>query len=90
MSGVVKRVLMQRLLLLLVMGLLLVFIVIGAVRVSLEQRRAAAAEQRFMEEAIRAQRYMRGFADGMNATLRHVNLVSNQVEIAPILEEMKP
>jgi hypothetical protein len=35
------------------------------------------------------QKYQEGFADGMNATLRHVKLATNVVEIAPILEEMK-
>ena len=33
--------------------------------------------------------YAAGFADGMNATLRHVKLATNVVELAPILDEMK-
>jgi hypothetical protein len=35
------------------------------------------------------QKYQEGFVDGMNATLRHVKLATNVVEIAPIIVEMK-
>ena len=55
-----------------------------------QEQQRVAKEQVVIERSNWATQYTRGFTDGMKATLRHVILVSNQVEIAPILEEMKP
>ena len=36
-----------------------------------------------------SQKYKEGFVDGMNATLHHVTLVTNSVDITLIVSEMK-
>ena len=68
---------------------LVVLIVNTILYIALERRREKVARQ-FIEQGNLSAAYTRGFADGMNATLHHVTLVSNTVDIAPILEEMKP
>jgi predicted PurR-regulated permease PerM len=57
------------------------FIVVGLVY--FWQRDNENHDREFLaEQARRSVEYTRGFADGMNATLRHVTLVSNTVDSA--------
>jgi hypothetical protein len=60
----------------------------SAILLGVSERRKDQVRVEMRVQTAELNAYQNGFVAGMNATLRHVNIVSNVVELAPILAEM--